>query len=108
MTHKRILTDDRPTGRLHLGHYLGTLQNRVKLQYDYETYILIADVQALTDNFANQFLEPIRARRAEFEQEEDYIWDVLREGTVRARIRAQEVMNAVRSAMKVRYFRLSS
>ncbi|MUL38164.1 tryptophan--tRNA ligase [Gloeocapsopsis dulcis] len=52
MTQKRILTGDRPTGKLHLGHYVGTLQNRVKLQYDYETYILIADAQALTDNFA--------------------------------------------------------
>lgn len=52
MTQKRILTGDRPTGKLHIGHYVGSLQNRVKLQYDYETYILIADVQALTDNFA--------------------------------------------------------
>lgn len=48
---KRILTGDRPTGRLHLGHYAGSLQNRVALQHQYETYILIADVQALTDNF---------------------------------------------------------
>ena len=48
---KTILTGDRPTGRLHLGHYFGSLENRVKLQYDYDTYILIADVQALTDNF---------------------------------------------------------
>lgn len=48
---KRILTGDRPTGKLHLGHYVGSLQNRVKLQDEYETYILIADVQALTDNF---------------------------------------------------------
>lgn len=48
---KRILTGDRPTGKLHLGHYVGSLANRVKLQHDYETYILIADVQALTDNF---------------------------------------------------------
>ncbi len=48
-----ILTGDRPTGRLHLGHYFGSLENRVKLQYDYDTYILIADVQALTDNFIN-------------------------------------------------------
>lgn len=51
MTKKRILTGDRPTGRLHLGHYVGSLSNRVKLQEEYETYILIADVQALTDNF---------------------------------------------------------
>jgi tryptophanyl-tRNA synthetase len=48
---KRILTGDRPTGPLHLGHYVGSLQNRVKLQDEYETYVLIADVQALTDNF---------------------------------------------------------
>jgi tryptophanyl-tRNA synthetase len=49
---KRILTGDRPTGKLHLGHYVGSLRNRVALQDEYETYILIADVQALTDNFA--------------------------------------------------------
>jgi tryptophanyl-tRNA synthetase len=48
---KRILTGDRPTGALHLGHYVGSLANRVRLQDEYETYILIADVQALTDNF---------------------------------------------------------
>lgn len=48
---KRILTGDRPTGRLHLGHYVGSLQNRVLLQDQYETFILIADVQALTDHF---------------------------------------------------------
>src|ERR1700683_2679860 len=48
---KRILTGDRPTGPLHLGHYVGSLANRVRLQNEYDTYILIADVQALTDNF---------------------------------------------------------
>ena len=48
---KRILTGDRPTGRLHIGHYLGSLKNRVKLQDEYDQYIIIADVQALTDNF---------------------------------------------------------
>ena len=53
MKNKRIVTGDRPTGRLHIGHYFGSLQNRVKLQDEYETYILIADVQALTDNFNN-------------------------------------------------------
>lgn len=51
-----ILTGDRPTGRLHLGHYIGSLVNRVKLQeegnYD-EMYVMIADAQALTDNFDN-------------------------------------------------------
>lgn len=48
---KRILTGDRPTGPLHLGHYVGSLKNRVKLQDEYETFIMLADVQALTDNF---------------------------------------------------------
>ena len=48
---KVILTGDRPTGKLHIGHYLGSLQNRAKLQDEYDQYIIIADVQALTDNF---------------------------------------------------------
>ncbi len=50
---KRILTGDRPSGRLHLGHFVGSLANRVRLQDEYEQYILIADVQALTDNFTD-------------------------------------------------------
>jgi len=46
----RVLTGDRPTGRLHLGHYFGTLRNRVRLQeLGVETYVLIADYQVLTD-----------------------------------------------------------
>ena len=53
MKNKRILTGDRPTGRMHIGHYFGSLKNRVKMQDEYETYIEIADVQALTDNFNN-------------------------------------------------------
>jgi tryptophanyl-tRNA synthetase len=51
-----ILTGDRPTGKLHLGHYVGSLMNRVKLQNEgnYEKmYVFIADSQALTDNFDN-------------------------------------------------------
>lgn len=50
---KIILTGDRPTGPLHLGHYVGSLVNRVKLQDECEQYVLVADVQALTDNFDN-------------------------------------------------------
>ena len=50
---KVILTGDRPTGRLHVGHYAGSLKERVKLQnsgeYD-DIYLMIADAQALTDN----------------------------------------------------------
>lgn len=45
---KRILTGDTPTGRLHLGHYVGTLENRVKLQDEYEVFIVLADLHALT------------------------------------------------------------
>lgn len=48
---KRILTGDRTTGKLHIGHYVGSLQNRVKLQDDYDTFILLADIQALTTHF---------------------------------------------------------
>lgn len=49
----RILTGDRPTGRLHIGHYFGSLKSRVSLQDKFETFIEVADVQALTDNFNN-------------------------------------------------------
>jgi len=44
---KKILTGDNTTGRLHLGHYVGSLENRVKLQDEYETYIILADLHAL-------------------------------------------------------------
>lgn len=52
-TKKRILTGDRTTGKLHIGHYVGSLQSRVKLQEQYDTFILLADVQALTTHFEN-------------------------------------------------------
>ena len=71
MSKKRILTGDRPTGRLHIGHYFGSLQNRVKLQDDenYDQFILIADVQALTDNFNN----PEKVRKNVREVAMDYL-----------------------------------
>ncbi|MDP3988992.1 MAG: tryptophan--tRNA ligase [bacterium] len=50
---KRILTGDRPTGRLHIGHYVGSLLSRVAMQETHEQFILIADIQALTDNASN-------------------------------------------------------
>ena len=50
---KNILTGIRPTGNLHLGHYFGAVSNWIKLQDNYNSYIEIADVQALTDNFNN-------------------------------------------------------
>ena len=67
----RILTGDRPTGRLHIGHYFGSLKKRVEMQNSgkYDTYILIADVQALTDNFNN----PEKVRKNVREVAIDYL-----------------------------------
>jgi tryptophanyl-tRNA synthetase len=48
MERKRILTGDRPTGKLHLGHYVGSLKNRVRLQDEYECFFIIADLHTLT------------------------------------------------------------
>lgn len=55
MAKEILLTGDRPTGKLHIGHYIGSLKNRVKLQNEgkYEPYIMVADTQALTDNARN-------------------------------------------------------
>ena len=71
MNKKRILTGDRPTGRLHIGHYFGSLKKRVELQEsgEYDPYILIADVQALTDNFNN----PEKVRKNVRELAIDYL-----------------------------------
>ena len=67
-----ILTGDRPTGRLHIGHYVGSLRERVRLQntgkYD-EIYIMIADAQALTDNAEN----PVKVRSNVIEVALDYL-----------------------------------
>ena len=71
MNKKRILTGDRPTGRLHIGHYFGSIKKRVELQESglYDPYILIADVQALTDNFNN----PEKVRKNVREVAIDYL-----------------------------------
>ena len=60
MTKEIILTGDRPTGKLHIGHYIGSLKNRVMLQNTgkYDSYIMIADTQALTDNARNPEKDP--------------------------------------------------
>ena len=67
-----ILTGDRPTGRLHIGHYVGSLRRRVELQnsgvYD-KIYIMIADAQALTDNIEN----PEKVRQNLIEVALDYL-----------------------------------
>ena len=64
-----ILTGDRPTGKLHVGHYIGSLLNRVKLQESCSQFVMIADVQALTDNFEN----PQKIHDAVFEVMCDYL-----------------------------------
>ncbi len=68
---KIILTGDRPTGNLHIGHYIGSLKNRVELQNsgEYDSYIMIADSQALTDNFKN----PDKIRENIFKVACDYL-----------------------------------
>ena len=68
---KCIVTGDRPTGRLHIGHYFGSLKKRVEMQNsgEYDSYILIADVQALTDNFKN----PEKVRKNVRELAIDYL-----------------------------------
>lgn len=57
---KRILTGDRPTGALHLGHYLGSVKNRVALQDQYECYFIIADLHTLTTKPAKEDIMRIR------------------------------------------------
>jgi tryptophanyl-tRNA synthetase len=69
MDKKIALTGDRPTGCLHLGHYIGTLKNRVTLQNQYDQYVMVADVQALTDYFAN----PSKIQESLLEVVADYI-----------------------------------
>ncbi len=69
---KIILTGDRPTGRLHVGHYVGSLRRRVELQNSGEfdkIFIMIADAQALTDNFDN----PEKVRQNIIEVALDYL-----------------------------------
>ena len=72
MKNKIILTGDRPTGRLHIGHYVGSLKGRVELQnaMDYQDmFVFIADAQALTDNFDN----PEKVRQNIIEVALDYL-----------------------------------
>ena len=71
MKRKRIVTGDRPTGKLHIGHYFGSLKKRVEMQNsgEYDIYILVADVQALTDNFNN----PEKVRKNVRELVMDYL-----------------------------------
>jgi tryptophanyl-tRNA synthetase len=65
MTRKRILTGDRPTGRLHLGHYVGSIANRVRLQEEYECFFLLADLHMLTTKPAREDIDAIRVNAVE-------------------------------------------
>ncbi len=56
---KRILTGDRPTGNLHIGHYIGSIQNRVKLQEAYECFFIIADLHTLTTKPEKHYIETV-------------------------------------------------
>ncbi|MEK1320188.1 MAG: tryptophan--tRNA ligase [Limosilactobacillus fermentum] len=71
MKKKVILTGDRPTGKLHIGHYVGSLRERVKMQEsgEYDPFIMIADQQALTDNAR----DPEKIRRSLTEVALDYL-----------------------------------
>lgn len=64
-----VLTGDRPTGQLHLGHYVGSLLNRVELQNKYTQFVMIADIQALTDNAEN----PAKVRENVLQVALDYL-----------------------------------
>lgn len=68
-TEQIVLTGDRPSGHLHLGHYIGSLKNRVMLQEQYRTFIMVADIQALSDNFDN----PAKVRANVTEVCKDYL-----------------------------------
>lgn len=71
MDKKIVLTGDRPTGKLHIGHYVGSLRNRVKMQNEgnYDMFVMIADLQALTDNAKN----PDKVRKSILQIALDYL-----------------------------------
>lgn len=69
MKRKIVLTGDRPTGPLHLGHFVGSLRNRVLLQETHEQFVMVADVQALTDNAE----DPAKVRASVTEVVLDYL-----------------------------------
>ena len=92
---KVILTGDRPTGKLHLGHYVGSLRRRVELQNSGEfekIFIMIADAQALTDNADNP--EKIRQNIIEV------LWITFRQDLIRRRLQfsfSRRFLNCVSS-----------
>ncbi|WP_240927624.1 hypothetical protein [Paenibacillus thiaminolyticus] len=96
---ERILTGDRVTGKLHLGHYAGSLKNRVELQHQFDTYLILADVQALTTHFEHPELLQNHLRNVAL----DYLAAGI--DPEKARLAAKETMLEVREAMGLNYFK---
>lgn len=86
-----ILTGDGPTGPLHLGHYAGSLLDRVRLHEEHEQTVLVADLQAL--------IAPIRERRETLAHDQGEVIATMRRGTERAREVAESVLRDVRRAI---------
>lgn len=84
---KRILTGDRPTGKLHLGHYVGSLKNRVKLQDEYETFLIVADLHTLTTKPEKKDTEKLKENI--FDQVLDYLSVGIDPGKVSIYIQSQ-------------------
>ena len=105
MSKKVILTGDRPTGKLHIGHYVGSLKNRVELQNsgEFETFIMIADAQALTDNAKN----PEKVRENVLEVALDYLAaeSTLRKQQFLFRVRSRNFLN-LRCFMRILFLSL--
>ena len=60
MSKKRLLTGDRPTGKMHLGHYVGSIKNRVRLQDEYDCFFIIADLHMLTTKNSKEDIFNVR------------------------------------------------
>ena len=65
MERKRILTGDRPTGKMHLGHYVGSIANRVRLQDEFKCYFIIADLHMLTTRPEKEHIDALRQNTRE-------------------------------------------
>nr|ACN38336.1 putative trp-tRNA synthetase [Micromonospora inyonensis] len=121
MSAAQMLTGDRPTGRLHLGHYVGSIANRVRLHQRYESFFIIADLHMLTTRNTredisrvagnaremverlavalNRFLDPMRERRARFAAERGLVDQLIADGTERTRQEVRRTLAEVRRAM---------
>ncbi|MBN1582483.1 MAG: tryptophan--tRNA ligase [Anaerolineae bacterium] len=91
MEQKRILTGDRPTGKLHLGHYVGSLANRVRLQDEYTCYFIVADLHMLTTKPEKEHIDALR------QNIKDMVLDYLAAGIdpVKSTIYLQSAVHAV-------------